>query len=165
MSEFSHIDEKGKAKMVDVTEKRDTVREARARGQITMKKKTLQKIKYGNIEKGAVLETARVAGIMAVKNTSDHIPMCHQLLISGIDVEFSYPDTKTLSIEVAARTTGKTGVEMEAMTGVSITALTVYDMCKAVDKKMKIGEIKLIKKTGGKSGTFIRNKEVNSTSQ
>lgn len=165
MSEFSHIDEKGKAKMVDVTEKRDTVREARARGQITMKKKTLQKIKYGNIEKGAVLETARVAGIMAVKNTSDHIPMCHQLLISGVDVEFSYPDTKTLSIEVAARTTGKTGVEMEAMTGVSITALTVYDMCKAVDKKMKIGEIKLIKKTGGKSGTFIRNKEVNSTSQ
>lgn len=102
---------------------------------------------------------------MAVKNTSDHIPMCHQLLISGVDVEFSYPDTKTLSIEVAARTTGKTGVEMEAMTGVSITALTVYDMCKAVDKKMKIGEIKLIKKTGGKSGTFIRNKEVNSTSQ
>lgn len=165
MSEFSHIDEKGKAKMVDVTEKRDTVREARARGQITMKKETLQKIKYGNIEKGAVLETARVAGIMAVKNTSDHIPMCHQLLISGVDVEFSYPDTKTLSIEVAARTTGKTGVEMEAMTGVSITALTVYDMCKAVDKKMKIGEIKLIKKTGGKSGTFIRNKEVNSTSQ
>lgn len=156
MEQFSHIDSAGRAKMVDVTEKDDTKREALAWGTVTMEPKTLQLIRDGRIEKGAVLETARVAGIMAVKRTWELIPMCHQLLITGIDIEFEFVDDRTIGIKATARTTGKTGVEMEALTGVSVAALTIYDMCKAVDKGMVIGDIKLLRKTGGKSGTYVR---------
>jgi cyclic pyranopterin monophosphate synthase len=158
MSELSHVDQEGKARMVDVTLKDITVREAVASGRVRMDTATLKLIREGNIEKGAVLETARVAGIMGVKNTAYLIPMCHQLLISGIDIDFQYLDDETIEIKATTRTTGKTGVEMEALTGVSIAALTIYDMCKAIDKKMVIEDIKLLKKSGGKSGTFIRSK-------
>jgi len=156
MKEFTHIDEKGKTKMVDVTDKDETKREAIAYGQIKLKESTLERIKNGQIEKGAVLETARVAGIMSVKKTAELIPMCHPLLITGVDIKFEFENATTLGIYATVRTTGKTGVEMEAFTGVSIAALTVYDMCKAVDKDMVIKNIKLMKKTGGKSGTYVR---------
>jgi len=156
MREFSHIDDRGKAKMVDVTDKSETKREAIAYGQIQMKTETLSRIKNGEIEKGAVLETARVAGIMGVKKTSNLIPMCHPLLISGIAINFKFEDNKTIGIYVNACISGKTGVEMEALTGVSIAALTIYDMCKAVEKDMVIGDMKLLKKSGGKSGLYVR---------
>ncbi len=156
MSKLSHVNEDGKASMVDVTAKNETERVALAAGTVSMKPTTLKMIRDGDIEKGAVLETARIAGILGVKETPNLIPMCHNLLITGIDIEFSFQDKSTLEIKATAKTTGKTGVEMEALTGVSIAGLTVYDMCKAVDKEMVIGEIRLLKKTGGKSGTFIR---------
>ncbi len=156
MGKLSHVDHEGKARMVDVTNKKDTDRKALAYGQVSMKPETLDLIKEGKIEKGAVLETARVAGIMGVKKTPEIIPMCHQLLITGIDIEFEFKDEQTIGIKATTVTTGKTGVEMEALTGVAVSALTIYDMCKAVDKEMVIGEIKLLQKTGGKSGTFIR---------
>ncbi|PNR97975.1 cyclic pyranopterin monophosphate synthase MoaC [Petrotoga olearia] len=159
MKEFTHIDEKGKAKMVDVTDKDETKREAIAYGQIKLKESTLERVKNGQIEKGAVLETARVAGIMGVKKTAELIPMCHPLLITGIDIKFEFENATTLGIYATVRTRGKTGVEMEAFTGVSIAALTVYDMCKAVDKDMVIKNIKLMKKTGGKSGTYVREND------
>lgn len=159
MSKLSHVDASGKAKMVDVTEKKVTDREAIAYGKITMHPETLKLIQRGAMKKGAVLETARIAGIMGVKQTSNLIPMCHPLLISGIDIEFEIEDEKSIGIQVTVRTTGKTGIEIEALTGVSITALTIYDMCKAVDKEMVIGEVKLLKKTGGKSGIYIREEE------
>jgi len=158
MEKFSHIDEKGRAKMVDVTDKDETVREAVAYGQIKLKESTLEKIKNGKIEKGAVLETARVAGVMGVKKTPELIPMCHPLLITGVDIAFEFENSTTLGIYVTVRTTGRTGVEMEAVTGVSIVALTVYDMCKAVDRGMVIKDIKLMKKKGGKSGAYVRGK-------
>lgn len=159
MSKLSHVDASGKAKMVDVTEKRVTNREAVAYGKITMDPETLKLIQRGAMKKGAVLETARIAGIMGVKQTSNLIPMCHPLLISGIDIEFEIEDERSIGIQVTVRTTGKTGIEIEALTGVSISALTIYDMCKAVDKEMVIGEVKLLKKTGGKSGIYIREEE------
>ncbi|HLV09036.1 MAG TPA: cyclic pyranopterin monophosphate synthase MoaC [Halanaerobiales bacterium] len=156
MGEFSHIDNNGKAKMVDISEKGTTRRRAVAVASVSMEPKTLKMIKNREMEKGAVLETARIAAIMAVKRTHELIPMCHQILLTGIDVNFKFIDNTKLEITVIAKTTGKTGVEMEALNGVSIAALTVYDMCKAVDKKMVIGDIKLMEKTGGKSGKFIR---------
>lgn len=159
MVKFSHINDKGKAQMVDITSKDSTIREAIAYGQVSMKPETIDLIKKGKIEKGAVLETARIAGIMGVKKTGDLIPMCHQLLITGIDIEFEFKDDTTIGILVRVKTTGKTGVEMEALAGASITALTIYDMCKAVDKDMVIGEVKLLRKTGGKSGVYQRGKD------
>ena len=155
--EFSHIDEEGKVKMVDVSEKDVTNRKAIAVGKIKMKSKTLKMIKEGNIKKGAVLETARISGIMGVKKTPDIIPMCHPLLISGINIEFEFKGEDTIKIKAIVKNSGKTGVEMEALTGVSIAALTIYDMCKAVDKDMIIGDIKLNYKAGGKSGVYKRN--------
>ncbi len=155
--EFSHIDEEGKVKMVDVSEKDITNRKAIAVGKIKMKPKTLKMIKEGNIKKGVVLETARISGIMGVKKTPDIIPMCHPLLISGIDIEFEFKGEDTIKIKSIVKNSGKTGVEMEALTGVSIAALTIYDMCKAVDKAMIIGDIKLNYKEGGKSGVYKRN--------
>lgn len=160
MSEFSHIDESGKAKMIDVTNKSETKREALAYGQIKMKPETLSQIKNGELEKGAVLETARVAAVMGVKRTANLIPMCHPLLISGIDIDFEFEDDKSIGIYVSVRISGKTGVEMEALTGVSIAALTIYDMCKAVEKDMVIGNMKLLKKSGGKSGLYVREEVV-----
>lgn len=159
MEHFTHIDQRGHVKMVDVTEKKETKRKAVAYGSVQMKPQTLQLIKDGAINKGGVLETARIAGIMGVKRTAELIPMCHPLQITGIEINFRFRDEKTISIMLTVKTTGKTGVEMEALTGLSITALTIYDMCKAVDKSMVIGEIKLLEKTGGKSGAYLREVE------
>ncbi len=153
---LTHFDEDGKAIMVDVTEKKETKRVAVTSGKITMNLETYNRVKEGTIEKGDVLGVARVAGIMAAKKTSDLIPMCHPLFLTGVEVEFNFLDGE-LAIEarVTVKTFGKTGVEMEALTAVSTTLLTIYDMCKAMDKSMIISDIKLCKKTGGKSGEFI----------
>lgn len=154
-SALNHFDEKGKARMVDVSEKSDTLREAIAKGMIRMQASTLNIIREGRMEKGDVLGVARVAAVMASKKTSDVIPMCHLLFITGCDIEFTLDDKENVVIiEAKVRTTGKTGVEMEALTAVSIAALTIYDMCKAVDKGMIIEGIHLVKKSGGKSGEW-----------
>ncbi|MSQ31860.1 MAG: cyclic pyranopterin monophosphate synthase MoaC [Dehalococcoidia bacterium] len=152
---LSHIDEQGKAQMVDVSEKQSTMREATARGRITMEKTTLDAIRGGRIEKGDVITVARIAGIMAAKKTAELIPMCHPLAITHISVEIDFAESPpSLNISSTVRTTDKTGVEMEALTAVSVAALTVYDMCKAIDRRMIVGEIHLARKSGGKSGTF-----------
>lgn len=155
---LTHFDEQGRSRMVDVSEKNETLREATAMGFIKMAPETLDLLIAGKMAKGRnVFEVARVAAVMAVKRTSDLIPMCHPLLITGVDVYFEPDREKALvNITVTAKLTGKTGIEMEALTGVSVAALTIYDMCKAVDKKMVIGDIRLMRKSGGKSGTFIR---------
>ncbi|WP_442902140.1 cyclic pyranopterin monophosphate synthase MoaC [Flexistipes sp.] len=154
---FSHLDKHGRSKMVDVTSKSTTRREAYASGYIYMKGSTLELILSGNVEKGAVFEVARVAAIMAVKKTGDLIPMCHPLNITAVDVEFiPEVDKSRIRIDVKVKLAGRTGVEMEALTGVSMAALTIYDMCKAVDKDMVISDIRLIEKSGGKSGTYRR---------
>lgn len=159
MSGLSHVDNKGQVRMVDVTEKDETFREAVAVARLKMNPGTMKLIREGRIEKGVVLETARIAGIMGAKRTSDLIPLCHPLLINGVEIDFDFVDDSTLLIRSTVKTTGKTGVEMEALTGAAIASLTVYDMCKAVDKDMIIEEAKLVKKTGGKSGTYIRREE------
>ncbi len=157
MKKLTHIDKSGKAKMVDVSEKPLTQREAVARGFVTMKKTTLTLIQKNSIAKGDVLGVARVAGIMAAKNTSALIPLCHPLNVSSLHVDFSLDRKKSrIVIEARVKITGQTGVEMEALTAVSIAALTIYDMCKAVDKEMVISDVMLIEKTGGKSGIFRR---------
>ena len=160
MAEFSHFNEQGRARMVDVSEKKETARTAIAAGEVLGNQETFDLIKSGGIAKGDVLGTAQIGGIMGAKHTPDLIPMCHPIMVSGIDIEFNLNEEK-LAVEIlaAAKCTGVTGVEMEAMTAVSVAALTVYDMCKAVQKDMKITNIRLLKKTGGKSGTFER-KEV-----
>lgn len=153
---LTHFNEDGKAIMVDVTEKKETKRVAITSGKITMNVETYNRVKEGNIEKGDVLGVARVAGIMAAKKTSDLIPMCHPLFLTGVEVEFNFLDEDlTIESKVTVKTFGKTGVEMEALTGVSTVLLTIYDMCKAMDKTMLISDIKLCKKMGGKSGEFI----------
>jgi cyclic pyranopterin phosphate synthase len=160
MSNLTHFNEDGRAKMVDVTGKEDTLRIAVARGVVKMRPETLSAIKDGNIKKGDVLAVAQVAGIMAAKQTGDLIPMCHPLFISGADIDFNINDSETkVEIQAVVRTTGKTGVEMEALTAVSAAALTIYDMCKAIDKDMVISEIRLVEKTGGKSGKYTRKGE------
>ncbi len=157
---LTHIDENGRAKMVDVGEKEDTQRVAVAGASIQMAPETLSMIKEGKMKKGDVLSVAQVAGIMGVKRTSELIPMCHQILISGVEMDFRVDEENSMiHIEVTVKTIGKTGVEMEALQGVTIAALTIYDMCKAVDKDMVISDILLIKKIGGKSGTYIRGGE------
>jgi cyclic pyranopterin phosphate synthase len=155
--ELTHINEEGRAKMVDVSEKCDTVRVAIAVGSISMKKETLERIKEGTISKGDVLAVAQVGGIMGAKSTSQIIPMCHAIMISGCDISFKI-DFENTKIEITAttKTVGKTGIEMEALTAVSVAALTIYDMCKAIDREMIINNIMLVKKSGGKSGTFER---------
>lgn len=146
--------------MVDVTAKDETVRVAVARGEIRMRPETLQAIRDGRIAKGDVLAVAQVAGVMAAKRTGDLIPMCHPLFITGADLNFYLDDEETkVEIQAVVKTTGKTGVEMEALTAVSVAGLTIYDMCKAIDKDMIIGSIRLIEKTGGKSGRYIREGE------
>lgn len=157
MAEFSHFNEQGRARMVDVSEKKETARTAIAAGEVLVNQETFELIKSGGIAKGDVLGTAQIGGIMGAKHTPDLIPMCHPIMISGIDIEFNLNEEK-LSVEIlaTAKCTGVTGVEMEAMTAVSVAALTVYDMCKAVQKDMVISNIRLLKKTGGKSGTFER---------
>jgi len=155
--EFTHINEEGRAKMVDVSEKVDTVREAVAIGSVSMKRETLERIKEGTISKGDVLAVAQVGGIMGAKNTPQIIPMCHPIMISGCDISFRI-DFENAKIEITAttKTVGKTGIEMEALTAVSTAALTIYDMCKSVDREMVINNIMLVKKSGGKSGLFER---------
>lgn len=153
--EFTHFNESGRAHMVNVSEKDDTKRVAVAKGSIRMKKETITLIKDGLIKKGDVLSVAQVGGIMGAKKTSDLIPMCHNIFISSADIKFNVLEDE-IEIEATVSTLGKTGVEMEALSAVSMAALTIYDMCKAADKDMVIGNIRLIKKTGGKSGEYIR---------
>lgn len=148
--ELTHFNENGRARMVDVGDKRETKRTALARGYIQMSEDTLETIKNGGIKKGDVLSVAQVAGIIGAKKTWDLIPMCHNILINGADISFELGEDR-IWVEAEVKTTGKTGIEMEALTAVSIACLTIYDMCKAIDKRMVIGDIKLIKKTGGKS--------------
>ncbi len=152
---LSHVDTHGRVTMVDVGEKSVTTREAIARGSIRMSNEALAQIRAGAVKKGDPLQAARLAGIMAAKATSSLIPLCHPLPISSANVEL-IPTATGYDIEARVRTTGQTGVEMEALTAVSIAALTIYDMVKAVDKRMVISKIRLMKKTGGKSGTFVR---------
>lgn len=153
--ELTHFNQQGLARMVEVSNKQETKRTAVARGHIRMSAATLALVQSGGIKKGDVLSVAQIAGIMGAKKTSDLIPMCHNLFLTGADLRFAYTDE---GIEVIAevRTTGKTGVEMEALTAVSTACLTIYDMCKAVDKEMQIGGITLIQKTGGKSGAYLK---------
>jgi cyclic pyranopterin monophosphate synthase len=158
MTKLSHIDEQGRARMVDVSDKDVTRRIAVARGAINMCPETLALILEEKIEKGDVFSVARVAGIMAAKKTSELIPMCHPLSITSVEVKLNpQEDPARVEIEAAVRVDGKTGVEMEAMTAVCVAGLTIYDMCKAVDRKMWISEIRLVEKSGGKSGAFTRN--------
>lgn len=155
-SNLTHLDEKGQARMVDISDKNVTVRKAVACGLITMEKSTLALILDGKMPKGDVLATARIAGIMAAKKTSDLIPMCHPLALSSITVDIVAQGDNSLKIEAMAKVDGKTGVEMEALTAVSVAALTLYDMAKAVDRGMVIHDIKLNHKSGGKSGSYDR---------
>lgn len=159
MEELSHIDSKGEARMVDVSQKDDTVREAVVSGSIKMKPATLDKIRQNEIKKGDVLSVARIAGIMAAKRTPDLIPLCHPITIDNIAVDFNFVGDDCIRITATAKTSGKTGVEMEALVAASVAALTIYDMCKAVDKGMTIEQIYLESKKGGKSGTYMRSKE------
>jgi cyclic pyranopterin phosphate synthase len=158
---LSHLDEEGRARMVDVGKKPDTRREAVARGRIVMHPPTLALIQEGGLPKGDVLATAQIAGVMAAKRTHELIPMCHPLLLTHIDLEFEPhtpdedEDSAAIEITATVRTTGKTGVEMEALTAVTIAGLTIYDMCKAVDRGMRIEAVRLIRKQGGKSGMWI----------
>lgn len=153
----SHINKDGRAHMVEVGDKNDSKRIAVARGSIIMKKVVIEAITNDRIQKGDVLAVAQIAGIMAAKKTSDLIPMCHNIFITGADIRFTVLEDRII-IEAEVKTVGKTGVEMEALTAVSAAALTIYDMCKSMDKEMIIEDIKLIKKTGGKSGSFERGK-------
>lgn len=165
---FTHFDAQGHAWMVDVGEKQDTRREAVARGSIFMSRECLDLVKQGGMAKGDVLGTARVAGIMGAKRCSELIPLCHLLNLTKLAVDFEiHEERNEIQAVCTARTTGKTGVEMEALTGVSVALLTIYDMCKAVDKAMEIGEIYLEQKSGGKSGDFRnpRRKEADTGSQ
>ncbi|MBW2690551.1 MAG: cyclic pyranopterin monophosphate synthase MoaC [Deltaproteobacteria bacterium] len=156
MTDLTHFDDEGKAIMVDVGDKANTQRVAVARGVMNMQPETLARILDNRVKKGDVFAVARLAGIMAAKKTSDLIPLCHPLLINSITVEFSPdPDNGRVEIEGTVKVNGQTGVEMEALTAVSVAALTIYDMCKAVDKAMTIGDIRLAEKKGGRSGHFI----------
>ena len=152
---LSHVDSSGKARMVDVGAKPDTERVAESKGSVTMSPETLRLIKEGGFEKGDVLGTARIAGVMAAKQTSNLIPLCHPLPLTQVNVEIApLPDGSGLEVASTARTRAKTGVEMEALTAVSIAALTIYDMCKSADRAMVIGDIRLTHKSGGKSGDY-----------
>ena len=153
--EFSHINEQGRAKMVDVTEKDSTYREAIAEGAVVVNPDTMALIKSGGIKKGDVLAVAQVAGVMAAKKTSDNIPMCHPLMLTGVDISFELTDTE-IHITATVKCKGSTGVEMEALSAVSTAALTVYDMCKAVQRDIEIQNIRVNYKSGGKSGVYQR---------
>jgi cyclic pyranopterin phosphate synthase len=155
VSRLTHFDAEGNARMVDVSDKAETERVAVARGAVIMAPETLALIRAGNVKKGDVLPVAQLAGIMGAKKTPDLIPLCHPLALSSVKVELSIDETRSaVAIEATCKLKGRTGVEMEALTAVSVAALTVYDMVKAVDKTMRITEIRLTHKSGGKSGTF-----------
>ncbi len=157
MPDFTHIDSEGRVRMVDVSEKPPTLRTALATGAIFMKPATLDLIVHQAVKKGNVLETARIAGVMAAKRTADMIPMCHPLNITHVQIDF-FPDQEksSICIEAIVRIVHQTGVEMEALSAVAVAALTIYDMCKSYDREMTISDIRLLKKSGGKSGTFVR---------
>jgi len=156
MAEFTHFDSAGQSRMVDVGEKPVTKRVAQASGQVTMAAETLARVRGGSLTKGNVLEVARLAGIMAAKRTAELIPLCHTLPLDAVAIEFTFPNETTVGILATVRVTARTGVEMEALTAVSVAALTTYDMCKAVDRAMVIGSIQLEQKSGGRSGEFRR---------
>ena len=161
---LTHFDESGHARMVDVSAKAETPREAVAAGEVRMRPETLALIREGRLAKGDVLAVAQVAGIMAAKRTPEIIPMCHTLLLTGVELSFALEDggpagVGVVRIQAAVRTVGKTGAEMEALTAVSAAALTIYDMCKAVDREMTIERVRLLRKSGGKSGTFERDEK------
>ena len=152
---LTHMDDAGRPRMVDITGKADTVRIAVARGMVRMQPATFQLIKQGGTAKGDVLSVAQLAGIMAAKSTPDLIPLCHPILIGNVNIEFKLDEANSvIEITATVESTGKTGVEMEALTATAVTALTIYDMCKAVDRGMKIENIRLVRKSGGKSGTI-----------
>jgi cyclic pyranopterin monophosphate synthase len=157
MPEFTHMDEQGQVRMVDVSDKQPSQREATARGIILMNPDTFNKIITNTVAKGNVLETARIAGILAAKKTSELIPLCHPIQIRHIRIDLT-PDEKRSAVNITAtvRAMDQTGVEMEAMTAVSVAALTIYDMCKSHDRAMTISDIRLVEKSGGKSGTYLR---------
>jgi cyclic pyranopterin monophosphate synthase len=158
--ELTHLDESGRARMVDVGAKAVTERLAIARGAVYMQPATLQLIIEGNVKKGDVLTVAELAGVMAAKRTSELIPLCHPLLLNKVDVVCTpEPEVSRISIEATVRVSGKTGVEMEALTAVSVAALTIYDMAKAVDRGMHIGDVRLVRKEGGRSGVFVAEDE------
>lgn len=160
MSDLTHFDKDGKAIMVDVGAKETTRRVAVARGEVLMQVETLARILDKRVEKGDVFSVARLAGIMASKKTPQLIPLCHPLLLNSITVEFAaIPDQGRVEIEATVKVNGQTGVEMEALTAVAVAALTIYDMCKAIDKTMTISHIRLAEKQGGRSGHFIRTDE------
>ena len=157
MAGFTHFDKEGKARMVDVSDKAETERVATAKGSVIMQPATLALIKEGGVKKGDVLSVARLAGIMGAKRTPDLIPLCHPLALTSVQVDLTLDEARNaVDITATCKLVGKTGVEMEALTAVSVAALTVYDMCKAVDKGMQIVNIRLLHKSGGKSGTFER---------
>lgn len=157
MEDLTHINDQGRARMVDVGDKDITRRRAVARGRVYMTQKTLELVERGNMKKGDVLAVAQVAGIMGAKKTSDIIPMCHLLNIDGIDISLEINHVlRAVDIKAEVSIAAKTGVEMEALTAVSVAALTVYDMCKAVDKEMTIGDIELLEKSGGRSGEYVK---------
>ncbi len=156
MNDFTHLDEKGRVRMVDVSAKADTQRVAVARGRISMSPETFDKIQGQSVKKGNVLEAARIAGVMAAKKTAELIPMCHPLMLTHASVDFTPdPETHAIGIEASVSLFGRTGVEMEALTAVSVAALTIYDMCKSYDRGMRITDIRLVEKSGGKSGHFV----------
>lgn len=156
---LTHFDENGKAAMVDVTDKASNERIAVAKGTITVNQEVFEAITNATADKGDVLGVARVAGIMAAKRTPELIPLCHPLMLTKVSVEFElHPKTRRIDAYCTAKLCGRTGVEMEALTGVSIALLTIYDMCKARDKTMEISDVHLVKKSGGKSGLFVNNK-------
>lgn len=158
MPDFTHVDKKGSVRMVDVTKKKSTSRAAIARGLVSMNPDTFDRIRNQAVKKGNVLETARIAGVLAAKKTAELIPMCHPLNVTHVKVDF-IPDVESSSIQIEAEVqiVGQTGVEMEALTAVSVAALTIYDMCKSLDREMTISNICLYEKSGGKSGTFRRH--------
>ncbi|WP_085902098.1 cyclic pyranopterin monophosphate synthase MoaC [Kiloniella majae] len=154
-NELTHFDQEGKAVMVDVSDKTETVRTAIAKGRVLVQPETMQLIQQGGFKKGDVLAIARLAGIMGAKKTPDLIPLCHPLMLTSVKVDFTLdPDNNAIEVIGTCKLTGQTGVEMEALTAVSVASLTIYDMCKAVDKGIQITDIRLVKKTGGKSGTY-----------
>jgi cyclic pyranopterin phosphate synthase len=155
MAKLSHIDDDGRAAMVDVSGKDVTERSATARGAVVMAPDTMRLIAAGEVKKGDVLSVARLAGIMGAKKTPELIPLCHPLALNAIDVELTLdPDRNAVDISATCRVKGRTGVEMEALTAVAVAALTIYDMCKAVDRTMRLTDIRLVEKSGGRSGTF-----------
>lgn len=156
MGELTHLDDKGRARMVDVSAKPVTVRKARAGAALLMRPETLMAILDGDLPKGDVLSVARAAAIMAAKRTSELIPLCHQLPLDAVEVSFLADEAGSLRIEAAVSVTARTGAEMEALVAVSVAGLTVYDMCKAIDREMQLGEVRLLEKSGGRSGHFKR---------